>query len=410
VPIASRRPRATSAPTKRRDEAAIVDLTEDSVVVEARAVSGLQDFGDESFREAMRRLLAALDREAQLTPMGRAVQRQRIVDLLVNRLRAEACFARNPEIAKEDIRAPIVIVGLPRTGTTLLHRTIASDPRLHAARWYECRFPAPLDDAAGEDPRIARAEAEVRAMLEGVPALRSIHPLEATAPDEEILLLEHSFYSTTPEGTVNVPSYGEWLSRQDHRPAYRYLRRLLQLIQWQQRRAGSRAQRWVLKTPHHLAYADLVLEEFPDSLLVQTHRDPLESIPSLASFIHALWSLVSERVDAKEIGRQWNAKMAHALAHCLAVRDRYPDRFVDVWFRDAVQDPVGQTRRIYAAARMQMTPDAEAAMRGFLATNPREGRPPHVYTLEEFGLTRAGIERDFAAYRERFILGRERGD
>jgi len=100
--------------------------------------------------------------------------------------------------------------------------------------------------------------------------------------------------------------------------------------------------------------------------------------------------------------------MAHALAHCLTVRDRFPDRFVDVWFRDAVQEPVGQARRIYAAAGLAMTPEAEAAMQRFIATNPREGRPPHLYSLEEFGLTPAGIERDFAAYRERFILGRGR--
>jgi hypothetical protein len=378
----------------------------DAIVADARAAAGLTDFGDESFRVPMGVLLRALDGEARLTPAGRAVQRQRIVDLLVNRLRAEASLARHPEIRDEAIRAPIVIVGLPRTGTTLLHRTIASDPRLYAARWYECRHPAPLEDTAGDDPRIARAEAEVRAMLEAVPALASMHPLEATAPDEEILLLEHSFYSTTPEASANVPSYGEWLGRQDQRPAYRYLRRLLQLIQWQKRRAGIRAQRWVLKTPHHLGFADLLLDEFPDALVVQTHRDPLESIPSLASMIHALWSLAAEHVDAKEIGRQWNAKMAHALAHSLAVRDRYPDRFVDVWFRDAVQDPVGQAHRIYAAAGLPMTAEAEAAMRRFVATNPREGRPPHLYTLEEFGLTRAGIERDFAAYRARFITGR----
>lgn len=381
----------------------------DAIVADARAAAGLTDFGDESFRVPMGVLLRSLDEEAQLTPIGRAVQRQRVVDLLVNRLRAEACFARHPEIRDEAIRAPIVIVGLPRTGTTLLHRTIASDPRLYAARWYECRHPAPLGDAPGDDPRIARAEAEVRAMLEGVPALASMHPLEATAPDEEILLLEHSFYSTTPEASANVPSYGAWLDRQDQRPAYRYLRRLLQLLQWEKRRRGVHAERWVLKTPHHLGFADLLLDEFPDALVVQTHRDPLESIPSLASMIHALWSLAAERVDAKEIGRQWNAKMAHALAHCLAVRDRRPDRFVDVWFRDAVQDPVGQAERIYAAAGLPMAADAEAAMRRFVATNPREGRPPHLYTLEEFGLTRAGIERDFAAYRARFIVGRESG-
>jgi len=386
----------------------VSDFDADAIVADARRAAGLADFGDESFRVPMGVLLRALDEEAALTPIGRAVQRQRVVDLLVNRLRAEACVARHPEIRDEEIRAPIVIVGLPRTGTTLLHRTIASDPSLYAARWYECRHPAPLEDGTGDDPRIARAEAEVRAMLEAVPALASMHPLEATAPDEEILLLEHSFYSSTPEASANVASYGAWLARQDQRPAYRYLRRLLQLIQWQKRRAGIRAERWVLKTPHHLGFADLLLDEFPDALVVQTHRDPVESIPSLASMIHALWSLASDRVDAREIGRQWNAKMAHALAHCLAVRDRHPERFVDVWFRDAVRDPVGEARRIYDAAGLVITADADAAMRRFVATNPREGRPPHQYTLEEFGLTRAGIERDFAAYRARFITGRGR--
>ena len=378
----------------------------DAIVADARAAAGLTDFGDESFREPMGVLLRALDREAQLTPIGRFVQRQRTIDLLVNRLRAEAFFARHPEIADEEIRAPIVIVGLPRTGTTLLHRTIANDPRLYAARWWECRFPAPIEGAP--DDRVAHAEAEVRAMLEAVPALASMHPLQATAPDEEVLLIEHSFYSSLPESNANVASYAAWLERQDQRPAYRYLHRLLQLLQWQKRRAGVRGERWVLKTPHHLGFADLLLDEFPGALIVQTHRDPMESIPSICSFIHALWSLAAERVDAKEVGRQWNAKMAHALAHCLTVRDRFPDRFVDVWFRDAVQDTVGQARRIYAAAGLAMTPEAEAAMQRFLATNPREGRPPHLYSLEEFGLTQAGIERDFAAYRERFILGRGR--
>jgi hypothetical protein len=149
-----------------------------------------------------------------------------------------------------------------------------------------------------------------------------------------------------------------------------------------------------------------VLEEFPGALIVQTHRDPLESIPSLASMITALWILVAEQVDPKEVARQWSAKMATALRRCLAVRDRHPDRFLDVWFLDAAKDPVSQARRIYAAAGLPFTPEAEGAMRAFVATNPREGRPPHQYTLEEFGLTADGIARDFAEYRQRFILSR----
>jgi len=384
-------------------------LDEHSIVADARATAGLDDFGDESFREPLRVLLDSLDREAGLTPLGRAIQRQRTIGLLVNRLRAQEQLRRHPEILDEGIRAPLVIVGLPRTGTTLLHRTIARDPRLYAVLWYECRYPAPLpaaNDATGIDPRITRAKAEVQAMLEGSPELAAIHPLDALAPDEEILLLEHSFRSTVPESSANVPSYGRWLEAHDHGEGYRDLKRFLQLLQWQKRRAGHDAERWVLKTPHHLGFADVVLREFPDAVIVQTHRDPVESIPSLASMICALWILASEAVDPREVGRQWNAKMATALRRCLAVRDRHPEHFVDVWYLDAVRDPIAQARRIYDAAGMTFTPRAEQEMRAFVATNPREGRPPHQYTLAEFGLTTDGIARDFAEYRARFILGR----
>ena len=383
-------------------------LDEQSILDEARAKAGLSDFGDESFRAPLRVLLDALDREAGLFDFGRAAQRSRIVDLLVNRLRAEEQFRLHPEILEEDLGAPIVIVGLPRTGTTLLHRTLSQDSRLYSARWYECRYPAPFPGQAGggDDPRIAQAKAEVQAMLDGSPALAAIHPLDAMAADEEILLLEHSFLSTVPESAANVPSYGRWVDAHDQRPAYRYLRKLLQLLQWQKRRAGQQAERWVLKTPHHLGYADLVLEEFPGALIVQTHRDPVDSIPSLASMITALWVLVAEHVDPKVVGRLWNGKMAEALERCLAVRDRHPDRFLDVWFLDAVKDPVAQARRIYDAVGLAFPPSVEQAMRAFMATNPREGRPPHQYTLEEFGLTAEGIARDFDAYRRRFILSR----
>jgi sulfotransferase family protein len=367
-------------------------LDERSILTEAREKAALDDFGDPSFREPLRVLLAALDSEAGLLDFGRAVQRSRIVDLLVNRLRAEEQFRLHPEILAEEIRAPIVIVGLPRTGTTLLHRTLAQDPRLYSACWYECRYPAPFPGGqlGAADPRIAQAKAEVQAMLDGSPALAAIHPLDAMAADEEILLLEHSFLSTVPESAANVPSYGRWLDAHDQTPAYRYLRRLLQLLQWQKRQQGQHAERWVLKTPHHLGLADVLLEVFPGALVVQTHRDPLESIPSLASMITALWGLVAEHVDPKVVAQLWSAKMAAALRRCLEVRDRHPDRFVDVWFLDAVRDPVSQARRIYEVAGLAFTADVEQRMRAFMATNP----------------SAEGIARDFESYRKRFILSR----
>ncbi|MGH7288412.1 MAG: sulfotransferase family protein, partial [Myxococcota bacterium] len=301
---------------------------------------------------------------------------------------------------------PLVIVGLARTGTTLLHRLLSSDPDLYAARWWEVRFPAPLPgtDWRGPDPRIAEARAQVRWILETQPVLASIHPWDAEGPDEEVMLIEHSFLSHVPESGANLPSYRAWLDRQDFRPAYTLLRRLLQFLQWQKRRRGEAASRWVLKTPMHLGYLDLLFESFPGAHVIQTHRDPLETIPSVASMYLALWGLGAEKPDPLEVGRQCLARYAGALSRCLAVRDATPaERFVDADYRAVARDPVGEVRRIYAAAGLSLTPAAEAAMRAFVAKNPREHRPPHEYSMQTFGYTREGIERAFAAYRTRFI-------
>jgi hypothetical protein len=384
------------------------NLEAESILAEAREKAGLADFGDESFREPMERLLRAMEEEAELTPAGRAMQRARVVGLLVNRLRAEDHFERFPEILAEKIREPLVIVGLARTGTTMLHRMIASDPRMISLLWWESRNPAPFPEAGsgGRDLRIADAEAEVAAMIEGAPDLVAMHPIEAEQPDEEIMLLEHSFFSTNPEAFANVPAFSAWLDEQDQTPGYRYLKKLLQFLQWQKKRAGGTGERWVLKTPHHLGFVDLLFAVFPDARIIQTHRDPIETVPSLASLIHAIRSLGSDAADPRVAGRQWSGRMSRALHRCMAVRESHADRFIDVWFEDAMRDPLAEIRRIYAFAGMELTSDAEAGMRRWAADNAREKRAAHSYTLEQFGLTEAGIRRDFAAYRERF---RERG-
>jgi hypothetical protein len=333
------------------------------------------------------------------------MQRARVVGLLVNRLRAEDHFERFPEILDEEIREPLVIVGLARTGTTMLHRMIASDPRMISLLWWESRNPAPFP-GPGEgrrDPRIADAEAEVAAMIEGAPELVAMHPIEAEEPDEEIMLLEHSFFSTNPEAFVDVPTFSAWLDAQDQTPGYRYLKRLLQFLQWQKKRVGRTGERWVLKTPHHLGFMDLLFEVFPDVRVIQTHRDPLQTIPSLASLIHAIRSLGSDASDPRVAGRHWSGRMSRALHRCMEVRESHEDRFIDVWFQNAMEDPLAEIRCVYEFAGMDLTPEAEAKMRQWMVDNAREKRVGHSYTLEQFGLTEEGIRRDFAAYRERFI-------
>jgi len=383
----------------------VSELSAEALLAEARKRSGgLANFGDPSFEEPMRRLLAAIEGEAQLHAAGLAVQRERVIGILVTRLLVEEWIRRHPEIEHERIERPFVIMGLGRSGTTMLHRTIASDPRVFALFWWESRNPSPpLEWVAGApDPRVAEAEAEVAAMLAANPEIASAHPIDAHAPDEELMLLEHAFVSSNPEAYAHVPSYSRWVEAHDHRPAYRTMRRLLQFLQWQKKRAGSRATRWVLKTPEHLGYLDVLFDVLPDALVIQAHRDPLETVPSMASLCHMVIQWGSDRIGKPEVGRHWAGKFKRATDRCLAARAQREDRFFDVSFEELLKDPLGPVRRIYAFVGLEWTPEAEVAMRRWAAENRRERRPPHAYTLEEFGLGEEQMKRDFAAYRERF--------
>jgi hypothetical protein len=377
----------------------------ESLEQEARRRAGADDFGDPAFAEPLERLLAALEREADLNPAGRVMQQERILGLLVSRLRTEQAVRRHPEILSERIGAPIVIVGLARTGTTMLHRMLASDPRLHALLWWESRQPAPVLDlpAGAPDPRIADAEREVEAMLGASPDLIAAHPMDAHAPDEEIMLVEHSFLSTNPEAFCRVPSFAAWREQQDLTPGYQYLLRLLRLLQWQKRRRGEAAERWILKTPFHLGHMDSLFRAFPDARIVWPHRDPGQCIPSLASLIHSLRVLASDRVDPVEIGREWSGKMQRAIERCMDVREAWPDRFLDLHYRDLVADPLAQAARIYAFAGLSFEPEVADRMRRWAVENARDKRPLHRYTQERFGLDETGLRRDFARYRARFL-------
>ncbi len=385
-----------------------LSLELESILGEARETTGLDDFGDDAHREPLSELLSAMEHEARLNPVGRGMQRARVVGLLVNRLRVEDHCKRFPEILAEEIHAPLVIVGLARTGTTMLQRMIAADPDVYSLLWWESRNPAPFPEssweiAAGRDPRIADAEAEVEAMIEGAPDLAAMHPIEADGPDEEIMLLEHSFYSTNPEAFVNVPQFAAWLDEQDQSSGYRYLKKLLQFLQWQKKQRGESRKHWVLKTPHHLGFMDLLFEVFPGARVIQTHRDPLQTIPSLASLVFAIQTLGSDVCDAKKVGRQWSDRMSRALVKCMEVRRDHEDQFLDIGYRELVDDPIGQIRRIYPFAGWALSAEAISQMRQWSVDHSREKRDAHHYTLEQYGLTEDGIRADFAAYRARFI-------
>lgn len=384
---------------------------EAALLAEARATSGLTEFGDEGFRAPLRELLRALA-GARLNAIGAASLRGRLVESLVTRLRAEEWFRRHPEILDETIEGPTVVVGMTRTGTTMLQRVLACDARHYSALWWETRHPTPYPGTHWDtpDPRIPDAVEEVRQILEASPEQAAIHPWDAEAPDEEIMLLEHTFLSHVPEAMCNVPEWREWLDEQDFTPAYRYLKRLLQFLQWQKKQRGESRGRWVLKTPGHLGYLDTLFSVFPDAHVAQTHRNPNETIPSSASLNLSLWRMNSDDVDPREVGQQWKERMAWSTRRCLTVRDAMPDaseRFTDIWFRDALSDPLPQVERIYAATGTDLIPEARAAMERWLIDNARDKRPTHQYSADEFGFEPGEIDAAFADYVERFIAPRD---
>lgn len=384
------------------------ELNVDRVLTQAVERSGgLTDFGGGGYREALDVLFKSLAEEANLSAQGSALLHEKVVMQLVNRLIIEDYCKRYPGILALRIDDPVVIVGLPRTGTTLLQRALAVDPRFYSAAWWETRYPAPLpgQPVADPAPRIALARDEVDMMIQYIPQILAIHPLDAMQADEEFMLMEHSFMSAM-DSYVNVPSYTAWLDRQDQTPVYDYLKKMLQFLQWQKLQRGvPAAQRWILKTPQHLHTLELLLKVFPQAKVVLTHRDPAHTIPSMASMAHTLWKMYADAPDAKTVGQQWNTRMRRAVHHTMAVRNTLPaDRFLDIRFEDTVTDPFGVIESVYRFAGISFPDQVRDAMRAWLAQNRRDQRAAHDYTLAQFGLGEDQLKQDFAPYRERHIL------
>jgi len=382
-------------------------LDVDSLLAQAtEQAGGLTDFGPGNYREALGVLFDSLAREANLSPQGVHLLHSKLLAQLVNRLVIQEYCRHHPEILQERIEDPLVIIGLPRTGTTLLQRMLAADPRFHSAAWWETRYPAPLPGEGVRDAgsRITRAKEEVAQMIHFIPDILSIHPLDAMQADEEFMLMEHSFMCAM-DSYVNVPTYTAWLAQQDQTPVYTYLKTMLQFLQWQKRQRGEpAAQRWVLKTPQHLHGVEILFRVFPGAQVVLTHRDPTQTIPSMASMAHTLWKMYAEAPDAMAVGRQWSAQLQRATEHAMAVREGMPaERFLDVRFEDTVRDPYGVVESVYRFAGLPLTDAARAGMQAWMDSNPRSQRAAHAYAPEQFGLSQEQIERDFAGYRARHV-------
>jgi Sulfotransferase family len=376
-----------------------------AVLADAVGKEGLTEWGPGDFLQPLAMLLDDYP-GAGLNAIGEHILRSGLVHSLRMRLRTEEWIRRHPEILEEQIAAPIVVVGMMRSGTTLLQRLLAADARLHCARGWEVVEAAPKlgYDFAGSDPRIAISEARENKSRELAPELFAIHPMYAREAEEEIVFLADAFLSHVPESGANLPSYRSWLNTQDFTPAYDYLHRMLRFLQWQKRRRGVTAGRWVLKSPAHLGYLDALRSQFPDVHVVHMHRDPRTTVASGASLNATLHALHADEVDTHRVGAQWLERMGWTNDRAMAVRDSWADesaRVTDIHFHDAVGDPIGQVSRLYDALDLSLTGTAVTAMTDWLAARPREvPRPP--YDLVAYGLTDAQVDERFSLYNKRF--------
>jgi len=368
----------------------------------ARAKTGLTEFGDEWFREPLGVLVASLNAEARLSELGLELTRRRLTALLVDRLRLRALRREHSEVAEVEVDVAAEICGLPRTGSTLLHRLLAASPRLTSTLSWETGYPIPFP---GEGPdageRKRRAQAKSRMFLELSPDFADIHTLEWDGAEEDVILVDRSFTSMSFDSFYWVPTYGDWLRAADQTPAYRELREWLQVLHWQDPSRVGR--RWVLKSPHHLTAVETVLDTFPTCKIVMTHRSPVRAVPSYASMVATMCGQYSEVVDPEVIGRYWSGRFAQTLRDFATVRAERPDRFVDVRFGDMLTEPAGQARRVLGELGLDPAPEDAAAFATYLERNREQRHGSHSYAAADFGLSEDQLERDFAFYTEVYL-------
>ncbi len=373
-------------------------LDKDSLIKAARKTTGLSDLGPDFPEEALQRLLASIREEADLHPLGRFITRQRLINLLAVRLRAEDLFKKHPEILEQPLYPVMLVIGLQRTGTTKLQRLLAADPDNRALLSWEAMNPTPINgDVKEGKERIKLARTSEKGLRVISPAFFAIHPVEHLAPEEDVLLLDVSFMSQTAEATMRVPSYAAWLEKTDISPAYAYMVKLLKLLQWQ--RPGKR---WVLKTPNHLEFLDLTDKYFTDVQYIWPHRNIYKSIPSFLSMVSHASAIFSNQVDVQKITAHWVRKSGYMLDKALSFLNEKNNssQFTHLFYESLVKDTMGVMQQIYDDRGEPFTPELEKIFKEADNRNARGKYGQHVYALEDFGIDESYIDRYTKEYRK----------
>lgn len=388
----------------------LIDLSAESLIATAMEQAGIDHFRDESFLPDFKILMTALENEAQLNPFGRLLAQTSNLESLKNRLWADACFEAHPEILERKIVAPIFIIGPHRSGTTRLHRMMATDKQLRPLWTWEGNNPAPRigQPDMGREARYQEVKQAFLAMQDMYPVAFLGHPMDADWAEEDMLLLNHSFCSFPVLGNFCISNYyKEHFRTADRTNGYKYMADLMRLIAWSH--DDPEDKRWIQKNPQHMLDLPQLLETFPDAKLIFTHRDPLKTV---ASIISLMWLFARQHTDqpCRGIMRDVWQDFAHLAARrCMDAREKIPaSQQIDVYYEDVNKDWEGVMKRIYDFAGIDFSADTQQEMADWLHHSETENRHGgHRYALEDFGSSTKEIDDLMMFVREKYNLGYE---
>ena len=365
--------------------------------------TGLEDFGDPSYLTGLRVLLGAFDTDPRLTEAGRQFAYGSVLGTLTARLHAQHGWSQHRETLEQRIRKPLVITGIPRTGTTALHKLLSMDPQFQGLeRWLtETPMIRPPRESWQTLPAFRATVANLDAFFAAMPEMRKAHDMVADEPDECLEVLRQSFVSNRFSSSAYLPSYDQWFFRQSELDSYRRYVDVLRLI------GGAEPnKRWLLKNPGHIAQIDALFEVLPDACVIQTHRDPVQAIPSLCSTLYmARRMFEGEATRPDIIGPRECSYWHQALARTDQARRSREKQFFDVDHRDFTADPMGTVKRIYDQFDLELSAAAHERMQGWIAQRPTSKHGEHRYRLEDFGIAAQDVCDEFATYRShhRFV-------
>ncbi len=373
-----------------------------ALMAKASKRTGLNDFGSDTFREGLNVLVDSINRESRLHTIGRIGISGMLVNSLEVRLKAQHWVKEHPEVLDEQIEKPFIIVGLPRTGTTILSFLLDMDPENRSLVHWQAQDPVPPPELASmnEDPRIMEAAKKLKMLNRVLPNFRAIHPIEATMPTECIELFSHEFKQPMYSMFGVVHSYVEWFKQTDMESAYRYHKFLLQILQ-----SRVPTQTWSLKAPLHLWLLDVVEKVYPDARVIITHRDLQKVIPSVCSLVKAFRSCFSDRIDTSDIGDEIMTRFKRGVEKAMEYEDGPGNlEIYHLQYNDFIKDPVNAVSKIYENFGLEPRPLHKKNMEAWMKFNPKNKHGKHSYSLSDYGLTSPQVKDTFKEYAARYNI------